>query len=106
MVLRITVPRFARHVSLQPRRIPHFDGFVIGCRDKEHVVRGYGETRDCICVRVEVRDEICFRALMRPVAVARNKAVSAGSAAADRSFVRFRSEVALQILASVEVHML
>lgn len=94
--------RFARNVSLQSRGVPHFDSLVIRCRDEEHVVRGYGETRDCICVRVEMRDEICFRALMRPVA--RHEAVSAGNAATDRTFVNFRTEVALQILASVQVH--
>ena len=68
------------------------------------MIRGYGETRDRICMKTEVRDEIRFRALMHPVAS--NKAVSAGSAAADRPLMRFRSEVALEILASVEVHVL
>ena len=103
-MLRIAVSRFARNISLQPRRIPHFDGLVIRCRDKEHVVRGYGETRDRICMWVEMRDEIRFLTFVRPVA--RHEAVSAGDAATDRSFMHFRSEVALQILASVEVHVL
>lgn len=102
-MLRIAVPRLARHVSLQPRRIPHFYSLVIRCRDKEHVVRRYGKTRDRICVRVEMCNEIRLWALMRPVA--RNEAVSTGGAAADRPLVHFRPEVALQILASVEVHM-
>jgi hypothetical protein len=66
------------------------------------MIRGYGEARDCICVRVEMRDEICFRALVRPVAG--NEAVSASGAAADRPLVSFRPEVTLQILASVKVH--
>jgi len=104
VVLRIAVPRFARDISFQPRSVPHFDSFVIRRRDEEGVVRGYGEPCDRICVRVEMRDEICFRAFICPVA--RYETVAAGGTAADRSFMCPRPEVALQILASVEVHML
>ena len=50
-----------------------------------------------------MRDEIRYWALMR--SVARDEAVSAGGAATDRSFMHFRPEIALQILASVEVHL-
>jgi hypothetical protein len=64
----------------------------------------YGEPRDRVCVRGEMSNEIRLRALMRPVA--RYEALSAGGAAANRSLVNLRPEVALQILASVKVHVL
>lgn len=104
VMLRIAVPRLARYVSLQSRRIPHLNSFIIRCGDEEHMVGGYGETRDRICMRAEVRDEICFGALMRRVA--RHETVSDGRTATDRSFMNFRPEVSLQILASIEVHVL
>lgn len=67
VMLPIRMPWFGGDVTLEPRRIPHLDGFIIRTRHEEKMVGRDGQTSDAVRVRAQVCDEGRFRAMAGPV---------------------------------------
>ena len=48
----IDMPRLGGNISLQARRVPDFNGFIIGGSHEKYVIRGYRKPSDGIGMRV------------------------------------------------------
>ena len=93
MMLRVRMPRFARHAPLQPRRIPNLDAPVVRGGHEERMVGGNGEPSDTVRVGVEMGHKRGFDAA--GTAVPGDKALACGVPPTDGPLVHARTEIVL-----------
>ena len=104
MMLRVRMPRLARHAPLQPRRVPNLDAPVVRRRHKERMVGGNGEPGDTVRVGVEMGHERGFDAAV--AIISGDEALPRGVPPTDRSFVHARTEIVLELAVVILIDVL
>lgn len=104
MMLAIRMSRFTRDVPFQARGIPYLDCFVIGGRDKEHVVRRNRKSSDGFRMRGHIGDQGGFNSFV--LYITRREIRSCNISSSDGTFMNPWTEILLKFAVVVQIQIL